>query len=140
MWWVDRRFNIASRPRIARQIHNRPATQLTEAWGLDTTLTVKSPAFMFFGAKMQIDTRYSQSLTWTHSFQQSLTNTHYEYQYTHDRTTGLHQRLPAIRRPRRILGLSGQSLWHVRLLSCSLIDAESYMVRLWLFVMATDIR
>jgi hypothetical protein len=46
-----------------------------QAWGLDVGFTLNTPSFLFFEASLATDTKYSQSLTWTHSYQQALVNT-----------------------------------------------------------------
>ncbi len=45
-----------------------------QTFGIDINFTAKVN-FLFFSTKLTIDTKYTQSLTWTHSFQEALTNT-----------------------------------------------------------------
>jgi hypothetical protein len=47
---------------------------IKQAWSLDVNFTSKT-SLLFFDATLETDTKYSQSLTWTHSYQQALTNT-----------------------------------------------------------------
>jgi hypothetical protein len=48
--------------------------QTKEAWGLDLNLSFNAFT-LFFENQIQVDTKFTQTLNWTHSFQQALTNT-----------------------------------------------------------------
>jgi hypothetical protein len=54
---------------------NQSNHSFKQAFGIDTQFKLSTASLGFFASTLTIDTKYSQTLDWTHSFQQALTMT-----------------------------------------------------------------